>query len=242
MDATAMEDVEEKAPNDVVLQNDGGDDAAAGQPQPQPPPNAPAGGPIFRAVMPKKYKIEGKHKYMYIDYHPKEEARTHRNHQAARQHRAIYAKCAMSHVQTGAHYCVISWPATNQISSFCTAGSCAEFIQLFVRTLEARDMQSHSNIAYSLGDVYDRFSQEGGGIGNMNDSAARFASLGLSADLITRTTRVYADALGRAAVEGAGGVDAGAGGGVLTPEALAQDLIECLEAGLNTFCTKHNAE
>ena len=103
-------------------------------------------------------------------------------------------------------------------------------------------MQSHSNIAYSLGDVYDRFSQEGGGIGNMNDSAARFASLGLSADLITRTTRVYADALGRAAVEGAGGVDAGAGGGVLTPEALAQDLIECLEAGLNTFCTKHNAE
>ena len=103
-------------------------------------------------------------------------------------------------------------------------------------------MQSHSNIAYSLGDVYDRFSQEGGGMGNMNDSAARFASLGLSPDLITRTTRVYADALGRAAVEGAGGVGAGAGGGGLTPEALAQDLIECLEAGLNTFCTKHNTE
>lgn len=156
-------------------------------------------------------------------------AKRRRQQQWSKQHKALFRKAAVSHLQTGADYCILGWPESNQIVLFSTSGTFGEMVQLFARTLEARSMTNRPHLEYSMADVWERFTSADGGMGYFNDCMARFASLGLNESLVKHITRVYGEKLGRGSI--AGDVPA---------SELARKFKACIEGGLRKFCSEQN--
>lgn len=171
-----------------------------------------------------RHALVGRLRFQRLD------AARHRQQQYSKHHLALMRKAAISSLQTDAHYGLVCWPTSNNITTFSTAGNFAQFLRSYSRTVLAREREGASQLHYSINDIFQRFSAgegEAGGMGFLNDSMARLLAINVDPLLIRHATKAYGEALGRGAV-----------GGSPSPAALEAEFRGALEEGLKSFCAK----